>query len=84
MNKGNTKNSYKVSVFGLESLQVYINDRDKNIEAMPNELITLPIKIRSDKNSVTDKINTITVEVTSIGEPIESVTEKVKYFGYTK
>ena len=84
MNKGNTKKSYKVTVSGLESLHVYINDRDKNIEALPNELISLPIKIRADKNIVTDKINTITVEVITIGEPIESVTEKVKYFGYTK
>jgi len=84
MNKGNTNSRYKVSVSGLESLQVYINDRDKDIEALPNELITLPIKIRAAKNIVTDKINTITVEVSTIAEPIETVTEKVKYFGYTQ
>jgi cytochrome c oxidase accessory protein FixG len=84
MNKGNSLSRYKITVEGLDSLIVKINDRDRDIKAMPNELISLPLKIQADKNIVTNKIYTIKVRVTNLSNENESVIEKVKYFGYTK
>lgn len=78
MNMTQQEQSYRVTVSGLEGLDLHIPDQ---IRALPGELVVVPVSAAVEPDELRKPNNTIEFHVESTDDPSMNVTEESRFIG---